>query len=198
MLRYNPDEDGVWVSKLRNDNEAAFKILFDAYKDDVFAYALSFLNRKEFAEEIVQEAFLKIWIQRASLDPERSFRSYLFTLTRNLTFNFLRNAANSRKLREKVFSISTLSCAPPECEMVDMETEIEKIKNKALSLLPPGRKRIYEMSVFEGRSYDEISVELGISPHTVRNQMSKSLQTLRQYLKGYGVTPWVLAVLLAV
>ena len=57
MLRYNPDEDHIWVSKLRNDDEAAFKILFDAYKDDVFTYALSFLNHKEFAEEIVQEAF---------------------------------------------------------------------------------------------------------------------------------------------
>jgi RNA polymerase sigma-70 factor (ECF subfamily) len=195
MLRYNPDEDGLWVSKLRNDNEAAFKVLFDAYRDDVFAYAFSFLNRKEFAEEIVQEAFLKIWIHRASLDPERSFRSYLFTLTRNLTFNFLRKAANSRKLREKVFSMS-LSCAFAESEIEDME--IEKIKNEALSLLPPGRKRIYEMSVFEGRSYHEISVELGISPHTVRNQMSKSLETLREFLKAYGVAPCVFAVLLSI
>lgn len=196
MLRYNPGEDHVWVSKLRNDDEAAFKVLFDAYKDDVFAYAFSFLNRKAFAEEIVQEAFLKVWIHRSSLDPERSFRSYLFTLTRNLTFNALRKAANIRKLREKVFSISPESCPPADSDIEEME--IEKIKNAALSRLPPGRKRIYEMCVFEGRSYEEVSVELGISPHTVRNQMSKSLQTLREYLKGYGVTPWVLAVLLSV
>lgn len=193
MFRHNPDEDRVWVSKLRDDNEAAFKILFDAYRNDVFVYALSFLKQKEFAEEIVQETFLKIWIHRASLDPEQSFKSFVFTLARNLTFNFLRKAANGRKLREKVFSMTSAST---EYEIEEME--IEKIKNAALSLLPPGRKRIYEMSVFEGKSYEEISVELGISPHTVRNQISKSLQTLRQYLKEYGVTPWVISVLLSI
>lgn len=44
MLRSNPDEDRIWVIKLRNDSEAAFKSLFDAYRDDVFMYALSFLK----------------------------------------------------------------------------------------------------------------------------------------------------------
>lgn len=188
--------DHVWVAQLRNDSEAAFKNLFDAYRNDVYTYALSFLHEKEFAEEIVQEVFLKIWIHRSSLDPDRSFKAFLFTLTRNLTFNFLRKAANSYKLREKVFSVSPISAPAPEYELEEME--IEKIKNHALSLLPPGRKRIYEMSVFEGKTYEEISVELGISPHTVRNQMSKSLQTLRDYLKGYGVTPWVIAVVLSI
>lgn len=193
MLRSNPDEDRIWVIKLRNDSEAAFKSLFDAYRDDVFMYALSFLNEKEFAEEIVQEAFLRIWVHRKMIDPDRSFKAFLFTLAKNLTFNFLRKAASNRKLRERVFAISPIASPSAESEIEEME--IEKINNHALSLLPPGRKRIYEMSVFEGKTYEEIGVELGISPHTVRNQMSKSLQTLRDYLKAYGIAPWVIAVL---
>lgn len=59
------------------------------------------------------------------------------------------------------------------------ESELELIKNDALNKLPPKRLMIFEMSRNEGKSYDKIAEELQISPHTVRNQMSKALESLR-------------------
>lgn len=181
--------DRAWVLGLKAHNEAAFRHVWDAYRDDVYTYAYSFVKRRAYAEEIVQEVFLKIWIHREELSPDYSFKSYLFTITRNHTLNFLRKAAHNRQLREEIFHMV------PDCincvELKIQELEMEKIKREAVDLLPPGRKRIFEMSRFEGKSYEEISRELGISLSTVRNQMSKSLQTIRDFLKAQGVTPWL-------
>ena len=187
--------DRAWVIGLKAHREEAFRHLWDAYRDDVYTYAYSFVRQEAYAEEIVQDVFLKIWVHRETLDPALSFRSYLFTVTRNHTFNFLRKAAHNRKLREEIFHIIPESI--PCVEHKIRELELEKIKREAIDLLPPGRKRIFEMSRFEGKSYEEISRELGISLSTVRNQMSKSLQTIRDFLKAQGVMPWLLLLILA-
>lgn len=183
------NNDRSCVVQLRNHDEEAFRHLYETYKDDVYTYALSFLRHKEYAEEIVQEVFMKIWINHENLDPERSFKSYLFTITRNLTFNFLRKAAHNKKLGDEIFYIKPETCNPIERKI--QEQELEKIRREAIDLLPPGRKRIFEMSRLEDKSYEEISKELGISLSTVKNQMSKSLKTIREFLEGQGIVPWV-------
>lgn len=181
--------DREWVVGLKSHNEDSFLELWNAYRDDVYTYAFSFLKNKEYAEEIVQDVFTRLWLHRTELNPDLSIKSYLFTITRNLTFNFLRKAARNRDLRQEVFHLY------PDCtdcvELKIQEWEMERIKKEALDLLPPGRKRIFEMSRFEGKSYEEISRELGVSLSTVKNQMSKSLKTIRDFLKAQGVTPWL-------
>ena len=186
------DNEHSYVVSLRNNDEETFRHLFEFYKDDVYMYALSFLRHKEYAEEIVQEVFLKVWINRENLDPLLSFKSYLFTITRNLTFNFLRKAANHKKLRDEIFHITSETCNSGELKI--REQELERIRMEAIEMLPPGRKRIFEMSRLEDKSYEEISQELGISLSTVKNQMSKSLKTIRDFLKGQGIVPWVVLI----
>ncbi len=188
-LESGVNTDREWVIGLKSHSEEAFRHLWDAYRDDVYTYAYSFVRQEVYAEEIVQEIFLKIWVHRETLDPDLSFKAYLFTSTRNHTFNFMRKAAHNRKLREEIFHIIPESM--PCVEHKIRELELEEIKREAIEMLPPGRKRIFEMSRFEGKSYEEISRELGISLSTVRNQMSKSLQTIRDFLKAQGVTPWM-------
>lgn len=172
------------VKELTQQDEAAFRLLYDIYRLDIYAYSMSFLNRKEYAEEIVQEVFMKVWMNREKLDPSRSFKSYLFTIARNLTFNFLRKAANDRHMMSEVFYFRKYSFNPVDRKI--NEDAFEKMKQEAVSLLPPRRKRIFEMSRFEGKSYEQISDELDISISTVKNQMNKALETMREYLRVHG------------
>lgn len=177
------DEERL-VKELTQHDEAAFRLLYDAYRSDIYAYSMSFLKRKEYAEEIVQEVFMKVWIHREKLDPNRSFKSYLFTIARNLTFNFLRKAANDRHMMAEVFYFRKYSFNPVDRKI--NEEAFERMKQEAVTLLPPRRKRIFEMSRFEGKSYEEISKELDISISTVKNQMSKALETMREYMRVHG------------
>lgn len=168
------------VTELKTGNEKAFQKLFDQYRNILYKYSYSMLGSKAYAEEIVQEVFLKVWLKRDTLNTELSFKSFLFTITRNKTISFLKKAANNAKLREEIFYNSQKFANTTDLHI--REEEVNYIKEEALNLLPPRRRLIFEMSRNEGKSYEEIATELGISQNTVRNQMSMALETLREFL----------------
>ncbi|WP_082706580.1 RNA polymerase sigma-70 factor [Flavobacterium sp. TAB 87] len=180
MQKKEIPSDNLLVNQLMVGNHLAFRTLFDTYRNDLYRFSLSMVHSSTYAEEIVQDVFLKVWIKRESLNPEMSFKAYLFTITKNKTLKFLKKAANNRKLREEVFYTSQKITNVTEHYI--REAELEIIKQKALDKLSPKRLLIFEMSRNEGKSYDTIAEELSLSPHTVRNQMSKALESLRSSL----------------
>ena len=180
MSKTSTYNEKLLVKQLLVGNEKAFRKLFDTYRNDLYKFSLSMVFSKPYAEEIVQDVFLNLWLKRETINPELSFKSYLFTITRNKTISFLKKAANNKKLREEIFYKSQESVNPTERYM--REEELKIIKKEALDLLPPRRRLIFEMSRNDGKSYEEIAGELGISPNTVRNQMSMALETLREFL----------------
>ncbi len=168
------------VKDLITGDENAFRKLFDIYKNDLYKYSLSMVASKDYAEEIVQDVFMTIWLKRKDLNIDMSFKAYIFTITRNKTIKFLKKSANHQRLREEVFYKSQKFAKPTDISM--REAELEQLKQKALSNLSPKKRVIFEMSREEEKSYEEIACELGLSVNTVRNQMSKSLGILRDYL----------------
>lgn len=185
--------DKLLVAQLREGNEKAFKKLFGIYRNPLFAYAKSLVQVDSYAEEIVQDVFLKVWLNRANLKAELSFKSYLYTITKNHTFNFLAKAVTDKKLREEVFyAKSTVEYLPVDDYIEGREYEV--IRKKAIQTLPPRRKLIFEMSRDEGKSYQDIGSELGISTQTVKNQMSQALSNITMYLETKGEITFLLLV----
>ena len=180
MSQTETHNEKLLVLELKSGNEKAFQKLFDNYRNILYKYSYSLVCSKPYAEEIVQDVFLKVWEKRDTLNPNLSFKSFLFTITRNKTITFLKRAAKSDKIREEIFYNSQKFVNPTDLYI--REAEVEKIKEEALALLPPRRRLIFEMSRYEGKSHNEIAEELGISPNTVRNQMSMALETLRDFL----------------
>lgn len=172
------------VIELMKGNDKAFSELFNAFYNDVYAYSLSMLKNQVHAEEIVQDVFLNIWLHRERLNPDLSFKSYVFTITRNLTFNLINKVANNHKLKEEVFYKSQKSYSPVEDSI--SEADYDAIKQKAIEQLPAKRRIIFEMSRNEEMSYEEISKKLNISVSTVKGQMSKALAEIRTYLETHG------------
>lgn len=172
--------DKLLINQLIEGNEKAFRKLYDMYRNDLYRFSLSMVVLKPYAEEIVQDVFLKLWMNRETLKPDLSIKSYLFTITRNDTISFLKKAANNKKMQEEIFYKSQKHVYSTERYV--REAELEIIKDEALELLTPRRRQIFEMSRNEGKSYEEIAIELGISPNSVRNQMSMALETLRNFL----------------
>lgn len=185
--------DALVVQQLMNGNENAFRTLFDKYSNDIFAYGLSIVKSRQYAEELVQDVFLKIWSNRERLNMDLSFRAYIYTIARNLAFNFLKKAVNDKKLREEVFYLSQKFYNTTDSKV--QEAEYAVIMEEALRLLPPKRKRIFKMSREEGKSYLDISSELGISVSTVKSQMSKALETFRTFLHANGDISFMLTFL---
>lgn len=187
----NHSSDRLLVGLLIKGNEDAFGKLYLKYKDDIYAFSLSMLKTPAYAEEIVQEVFLKVWLNRNDLNPDLSFKSFVFTITRNLTFNFLNKASNERDLHKEIF-YKAQKVSNTTDRIID-EADYDLLKQKAIDTLPPKRKIIFKKSRIEGQSYEEISSELGVSMSTVKNQMSKALASIRDYLEvNSDVTTYML------
>lgn len=169
------------IRELKNHNEKAFRTLYDLYHQDIYGYSISILKSKELAEENVQEVFLKVWLHRENLNLELSFKSYLLTIARNQAFNFLSKAANEALLKGEILYQSQKSYEQGDYSL--RESDCKKLKKQALKQLPPKRKLIFKMSRKQGKTYEEIGQELGISVNTVKNQMGKALESLRLFFK---------------
>ena len=180
MAERDRHSDKLLVKELIAGNEKAFHTLFDSYKQDVFLYSRSLLKSNTLADEVVQEVYITVWLKRETLDPSLSFKSFLMTLTKNKALNILKKAVNDEKLRKAVFYRSQKSYNPIEDQIRDKR--LEEVKERALDTLPPKRRLIFEMARNEGMSYEAISEELGISKNTVKSQMRKALETLRNFL----------------
>jgi len=183
MSESNSSNEQLLVSELKNHDELAFRKLFDLYYHDIYGYSLSLLKSKDFAEENVQDVFLKVWLHREKLDPEKSFRAYLFTVARNQAFNLLNKAASDVLLKQEIFYESQTSYDQGDYHI--REDDCKKLKKQAINQLPPKRKQIFKMSRKKGMTYEEISIELGISVNTVKSQMSKALESLRIFFQAH-------------
>lgn len=195
MLGKEVFNEKTLVKELISKNETAFRKLFDKYRGDIYSYSYSMLKSKEYAEEIVQEVFLRVWLYRDRINSDLSFKSYIFTIARNLTFNFLNKAVGTKELREEIYYKSQEFYNPIEDQI--LEADYENIKKQIIDELPPKRKLIFEMSRNEGKNYKEISKELGISISTVKTQMSKALGSFKKFLKENTDITFMLTLLIS-
>lgn len=184
MHEENLQNEKVLLKQLIAGNEKAFLFLFNKYRKEVYAYSLSIVKVETYAEEIVQEVFLKIWLKHKELNESLSFRAYLIVITKNMSLKVLKKAVREREMRDQVFFRSQKTFEPVYNKF--RSKELDDIKEKAISKLPPRRKLIFELSRTKGMSYEEISAELNISINTVKSQMNKALVSIRAFLLENG------------
>lgn len=168
------------ISKIKHGDPAAFRELFYAYKDPLFSYVCKLCRAPEMAEEIVQEVFVKVWINRQQLDETLSIQAYLYTAVRHTLFNALKKAALDKNLKQEIFYHQAVAANITEDDV--LTAELQRIKKSMLDKLPPQRKLIFCLSRIEGLSHEEIAQRLGISKNTVKDQIVKAIRFLKQEL----------------
>jgi RNA polymerase sigma-70 factor (family 1) len=162
-------------------NEQAFKAMFDQYQPRLYLYILRIIKSKEAAEEIVLDVFLKLWLGRDMLAEVENLDGFLFRIAYNKSIDFFRAAAKDKQLTvllwEKI-QLPSGSSADTSLLMREYESKLRE----AIDLLPPQRKKIFNLSREEGRSHAEIAAELGISKNTVANTIVEARQFIKSYL----------------
>lgn len=169
------------VRKIIRGDQQAFRQAFYQYKDRLFSYCYRFTKSEEVAEEIVHDALLKIWADRHRLDPNRSFISYLYTITRNLSLNFLKKLAAEEALKTQVSHLAS-GVSNDTVEAVHYAS-LTYVAEQAVQQLPFQQQQIYRMSRQRAMSHEEIAQHLNISKHTVRNHIIKALQSIKRHLR---------------
>lgn len=181
------------LASLKKGNRAAFEAIFDLYENRLYYFVFSITKSEYATEEILQEVFIKIWTKKETIDPKRSFESFIFTIAKNLTYNYLRNIANQQSLKEEYWkNISSLNEATKDSILL---AEYEDIVHDILQQIPTQKRSIYILSKQQGKSNKEIADLLGITQKTVKNHLWKTLQIIRTQLEPH-ITDSVYAIFL--
>lgn len=175
---------------LKAGDETAFKTVFDQYFKRMFAFSYKMLKNREQAEEVVNDAFLSVWANRNKLNIEFPVAPYLYTITRRLTLNLLRQIATSQKAIDGLWlNIEKIS---NETEELILLNDLRSFTNAALHILPPQQQLVFKLSRYEHLNYDEIAEKLNLSRNTVKKHLVAALKTLRSHFNQSDLNYFVL------
>jgi len=168
-------------NNIANGDDTSFGTIFELYKKRVFSLALKMLKCETEAEEIVQEVFLSLWQAKARLGEINDPEAYLFTITYNTIYSFLKKASRNKEFLNSI--IQHLNQIQNTTADTINGNETSKLIKEAIHSLPPQQRTVYQLSKQEGLSYDEIAAGMKISRNTVRNHLAEAMKTIRIFLK---------------
>ena len=157
----------------------AFRKVYDAYRDQLFAYCLKFTKSTPDAEEVVQQAFIRLWEFRSNIDPNRPLDPYVYRIARNCAFDYLKEVARTARFKEDFRSVLTTSLYHLDGPSAD---EYVELAQQAIETLPEKRQIIFRMSYDEDMTHEQIAETLQLSVHTVKSQLVKATKSLRLHL----------------
>jgi RNA polymerase sigma-70 factor (family 1) len=182
------------LKQVSHGDRDAFRILYTACYPHIQRYISLFEPSKSALDELTQDVFVRIWEKRALLAEIESFKGYLFLITRNVVFNFIR----ALKVRQKVKELDESSV--PETNELENELLFKQyygIALEAMEKLSPGRRKVLKMSIDEGLSLDEIAAQLQITRSGVKKQLYAATAFVRQYLREHGEITLALVIFLS-
>lgn len=181
--------DYTLVQRAIGGDQAAFKTLFDKYKQPLYFHILKLVKDREIIEDLLQEIFLKAFDNISSFNPDYAFSTWLYRITTNHSIDYL------RKKKLKTFSIHD----PIRTKDGEMSIELEdegrstddlivrkqrsQILREALDSLPEKYREIIKMRHVEELSYQEIADILDLPLGTVKAHIFRARELLYKYLK---------------
>jgi RNA polymerase sigma-70 factor (ECF subfamily) len=187
----NSLKDCELIVLLKSGDQTAFAEIYERYWTVLFLHARNLLRNNEEAADIVQELFTGLWLKSKSLDLSGSLSSYLYKAVRNRVFDHLKHkkvmndylkSINDFMLEEQLISDDLLR-----------EKELAAIIENEINALPEKMREVFILSRKQYLSYQQIALQLNISEHTVKSQISNALRILRTKV---GMSAFLIAYLM--
>lgn len=181
MERYVQED--ILLNRLARGDQEAFRILYDRHRDKLFFYILKITRSQQVAEDVLQEVFVKIWLDRERMEGINNLTAWLFRMVKNRTINALRRQAHENQILTEI--------GAQQYEVVDQTTEAinfnetQKVLQVAIQQLPPQQQLVYRLQREQGLKNDEIAHQLNISPLTVKKHISQAARSIRGIMEQY-------------
>ena len=184
---YEPEEERAILIRLKDGDYHAFELVYGQYSLRLAGNLRKLLKDRELAGEALQEIFLRLWNNKASIDPEKPIKAYLFRISENLVRDTFRKAARDERMRAYFMAFTTEGY--DHIERTLFEQENKQMLYDAISQLPPQRQRVYRLCKLDEMSYKEISEQLGISVAAVNDHITKANAFLREHFASHPSLP---------
>jgi len=180
--------DHIWNKIQQDDDTTAFEFLYHQFYPGLCQYASQLTGDRYVAEEVVQDVFLKVWEKRKEIfSQDGSIKKYLFRLTHNQCFDLLRKYRTRKEsfiqlLPSEAWARISESYGFDEFLIEQLEAEYTALQiQQVVARLPAQCREIFIKSRFENKSNEEIATEMNLSENTVKTQIYRALQKLKEH-----------------
>lgn len=185
------------IHRCQGGDRDAFEELFYLYRDDVFRFSYLVVHDATLAQDVVQEAFLKVFRSVGKFQFRSSFKSWLYRVVVNEAITILRR----RKLKEDLdpapdsglSRTSELTAQHWQPEAAALESEERCQLRRAIGQLDPIHRSAVILKYFHDFSDTEIAAITGCPPGTVKSRLHRARELLRHALSRRGSRPDVIA-----
>jgi len=155
-----------------------FRGYFDSYAEAIRNFIYFKCGNQAQAEDIMQEAFLRLWPDREKVQPEK-VKSFLFTVANNLFLDGVRHEQVKFRYQQQQVERSDNESPQHILEQAEFKQALED----AINALPPGQREVFLMNRIEKLTYQEIADRLEVSVKAVEKRMGKALKKMRKLTK---------------
>lgn len=172
----NDQVGGDTIQSLRGGSHKAFEQVFRRYYGQIRVFIYGLIKSDADAEELTEELFVNLWINRTEIDAEKSFNAYLHTIAHNMVINYLKRKFVHNDYLDK--NPEVRSYPSSEEELIARETSL--LLELAVEKMPEQRKQIFRLSKKEGLKNEDIAARLHTTKRNVESQLSIALKELRK------------------
>lgn len=173
------------IRRLKKDDKSAVDELFGYYYPRLYHFSRSILKIENEIDDILQEVFVKIWLNRNKIGNADTFNAWIFTITKNEVLNLIR-----AKLRDQTFKDELFLRSVAEEYQTQNPVEFDEIKagiDQIVTSLPEKRQQVFTLSRNEGLSNKEIALQLNISEKTIEDHITHSIKHIKNSMKDMGI-----------
>lgn len=175
------DRSDALMCRVAEGDSQAFAALYDELANVMHAIILRVVRDPAHAEEVAQEALLDLWRRARNYDPKLgSVRAWAVSLAHRRAVDRVRSEQASRNRDDRVARLQVVEVDDASVEVED-NLERERVK-RALDVLTPLERQTLELAYYEGHTYREVGVLLGVSESTVKSRMRDGLRRLRDVM----------------
>jgi len=168
------------MTGFRNGNETSFTAIFKSLYPALRLFSSQIISDQGAAEEIAEEAFIKVWERREMFHRFNTLKAYLYSIVRNDSINWLK-LENRRQASQAAASPGVHTAERLAWEIL-VQTELTRELYTAISLLPPQRQKVFRKLYEEGKSVKEVAGELNLSISAIKDHKRSGLIFLRKIL----------------
>lgn len=173
------------LRQCQEGKEEAFRELVERYQRRTYWIAHNLLNNYEIAQDVSQEAFLRVFRHLERFDLQKNFYTWLYQIVVNLCIDHLRKQARNRTADlDDLGGVADDSNGPPER---GAKTELRRRVHKTLDRLPPKYKVILTLRDIQGFSCEEIAQIVGCTNATVRWRLHRARKLFKAVWDGKAV-----------
>lgn len=171
-------EENKLIEMLKEGDSLSFEILFQKYYVRFYNFVRNLIKDSHEAEDIVQNVFMKVWVNRLNLSPNQSIHNYIYVLTKHEVLNHIRDKKAYTQIEKLIM------CDPPKGIAVNDESvqfhELDVRIRRFIASMPEQRRKVFILSRYRGMGNKAIADMLGLSVRTIDRHINLALTNLKR------------------